>query len=275
MPDFTQQQRQNLADKDQAMPDGSYPIRNTADLKRAIQAYGRASDKPATKRWIIKRARELDAMDMLPESWKQPVAVHGDGYSDELYHYDVKGMKWGIRKDKSAGRKLTRQVAAAKRNVRDVASDSDIDERAYRAAKKNYAAEASRFAINRKKKRERVHEAEDELNRATARAEVGRANLKRATDIYRDAEKRLANHLNEMVEKYGSNNVKQITSNSRKVYNIGQNWTIDMIKTGITIADLPIIGTAYTGDFISRIENERREQILNDRAMERADSRYV
>ena len=51
------------------MDDGSYPIHDKADLKRAIQAYGRAKDKAATKRHIIKRARALGATDMLPEGW--------------------------------------------------------------------------------------------------------------------------------------------------------------------------------------------------------------
>ena len=58
MSDFNQMQRQRLAAKNQAMPDGSFPIRNVADLKRAIQAYGRAKNKAAAKAWIIKRAKQ-------------------------------------------------------------------------------------------------------------------------------------------------------------------------------------------------------------------------
>lgn len=51
------------------MPDGSYPIRDREELEKAIQAFGRAKDPDATKRWIIKRARQLKAMDALPDSW--------------------------------------------------------------------------------------------------------------------------------------------------------------------------------------------------------------
>jgi hypothetical protein len=48
-----------------------YPIGNRDDLKNAIQAYGRAKDeeKPKVKRWIVRRARAIDAVDMLPEEW--------------------------------------------------------------------------------------------------------------------------------------------------------------------------------------------------------------
>lgn len=68
--EFTPEYRQELAEQGLAMPDGSYPIRNIDDLHNAIQAYGRTGDnKEETKNWIIKRAKELNAVAELPESW--------------------------------------------------------------------------------------------------------------------------------------------------------------------------------------------------------------
>ncbi len=43
------------------MKDGSYPIRNKADLKNAVQAYGRADNKAAVKKWIKRRAKATGA----------------------------------------------------------------------------------------------------------------------------------------------------------------------------------------------------------------------
>lgn len=57
-------------DKDEAMLDGSFPIRNTQDLKDAIRSVGRAKDPAAARRWIKKMARELGETDLLPEDWK-------------------------------------------------------------------------------------------------------------------------------------------------------------------------------------------------------------
>lgn len=67
--DVSAEARQKAADAHEAMPDGSFPVRNRADLARAILAIGRAKDPVAVKRFLIKRARQLDAVDLLPSSW--------------------------------------------------------------------------------------------------------------------------------------------------------------------------------------------------------------
>lgn len=63
-------ERADLADKGKAMPDGSYPIANESDLHNAIQAFGRAKNKPAVKAHIKRRAKELGKEGALPDSWK-------------------------------------------------------------------------------------------------------------------------------------------------------------------------------------------------------------
>lgn len=69
MADLSAGARQAAADRGEALPDGSFPIRNKADLARAIMAIGRANNPAAVKRFIIRRARDLNAVDMLPKSW--------------------------------------------------------------------------------------------------------------------------------------------------------------------------------------------------------------
>jgi hypothetical protein len=61
--------RDKLAKEGKALPEGGFPIANTEDLKKAVRALGRATNPAAAKRHIIKRARELDAVGVLPESW--------------------------------------------------------------------------------------------------------------------------------------------------------------------------------------------------------------
>lgn len=68
--DFSEKERKKLAKKKEALPDGSFPIRNASDLKNAIQAIGRAKDPTKAKAWIKKRAKALGKEDLLPDTWK-------------------------------------------------------------------------------------------------------------------------------------------------------------------------------------------------------------
>lgn len=69
--DYSTDARRRMAESGEAMPDGSFPIANRADLSNAIQSVGRASNYEAARRHIISRARALGAEDMLPEDWKK------------------------------------------------------------------------------------------------------------------------------------------------------------------------------------------------------------
>jgi len=67
--DFSAQERRRMAATGAAMPDGSFPIRNRADLQNAIQSVGRASNYDQAKKHIISRARTLGLTSMLPQDW--------------------------------------------------------------------------------------------------------------------------------------------------------------------------------------------------------------
>jgi hypothetical protein len=69
---ISRDEREKLAKKGQALPDGSYPIRDVEDLKNAIQAYGRSkkSDRPEVRKHIMKRAHQLNYRHLIPDNWK-------------------------------------------------------------------------------------------------------------------------------------------------------------------------------------------------------------
>lgn len=69
--DFSAKERKSLSKKGEALPDGSFPIRNSQDLKDAIKSYGRAKDPERAKRWIKRRAKELKLEKLLPDDWKK------------------------------------------------------------------------------------------------------------------------------------------------------------------------------------------------------------
>jgi hypothetical protein len=68
--DYSDRERQMLARRDMALPDGSFPIVTVADLRNAIQSVGRASNYARARNHIIRRAESLNRMDLLPDQWK-------------------------------------------------------------------------------------------------------------------------------------------------------------------------------------------------------------
>jgi hypothetical protein len=67
--DYSPEQRDRMAKNGEALPDGSFPIADCADLKNAIQAIGRASDPSKAKAHIKKRKAALKCDVDLPDDW--------------------------------------------------------------------------------------------------------------------------------------------------------------------------------------------------------------
>jgi len=83
---LTHDARMSAAKAGNALPDGSFPIRNVRELEKAIQAYGRAKDKPAARHFIMKRARELKREDLIPEQWRKNPESYGVDTTTNTYN---------------------------------------------------------------------------------------------------------------------------------------------------------------------------------------------
>lgn len=80
--DFTEAQRDRLASQGKARRDGSFPIRNRSDLQNAIRAVGRVrpnteAERSRVRRHIIRRARAIGAMEMVPDTWGSDGTLKG------------------------------------------------------------------------------------------------------------------------------------------------------------------------------------------------------
>lgn len=122
---FTAAQRERLAESGEAMRDGSFPIRNRSDLMNAIQAFGRADDKPAVARHIQRRARALGLSDMLPDAGRLAdllkVAAPSGGPSEE------EGVAMPQEK-KAADTDLTAQLDALKADLAKAQALADLND---------------------------------------------------------------------------------------------------------------------------------------------------
>jgi hypothetical protein len=97
--DFSADDRKKLADEGKAMPDGSFPIENGADLENAIHAVGRAKNPGAAKAHIKRRAKALGLEDKLPDTWKAVDALLQKHYGggEEFDIGDALSLVFGLK----------------------------------------------------------------------------------------------------------------------------------------------------------------------------------
>ena len=75
---FSEKERMELAKKGYAMPDGGFPIVTKKDCENAVKAFGRGNQPRAEKAHILKRAKALGCMDVIPDKWKSTNEGLGD-----------------------------------------------------------------------------------------------------------------------------------------------------------------------------------------------------
>jgi hypothetical protein len=74
-------ERRDLARQGRTLPGTtSYPIKTRDDLANAIKAYGRAkpADQPKLKAFLLRMARKLNALDLIPDDWKSKTSGSKD-----------------------------------------------------------------------------------------------------------------------------------------------------------------------------------------------------
>ena len=106
---FDPTEREALAKKGQALPDGSYPIRNVSDLKNAIRAYGRSNpeDRAKVRTHIRKRAKALGKENLIPENWYAASNMDGEVFQNEVEEVSPLGKAEAVESEEGGEAPVT------------------------------------------------------------------------------------------------------------------------------------------------------------------------
>lgn len=200
---------------------------------------------------------------------------------DELMHFGVKGMHWGIRRyqpypkgatrfGKEIGeakraklnakreRKLTRfmkrKVAADERNMKIKAKAERGARTNYNDSHKQYEKAMGKISFSKKKKAENINRAYDNLHKSEKILEERRRETLRAEDLYKRDANYYVKHVKSLQSKYGNNKIKdpqtKILKEKGRILFEKDPYVRTVLKTGPTMANIPFFGTKYTAKYV-------------------------
>jgi len=163
---FTAQERERLADEGKALPDGSFPIVTTADLRNAISAFGRAANKAQVARHIKRRARALGATDLLPEEGRLAGLLKNEASEDDNQNAGSAGEVGNKEINMPDTNKKVEELQAQLARANSVASLNDAEKAHFETLK---GADADTFLAKSVDERKTEVTA---INKAQAKADI-------------------------------------------------------------------------------------------------------
>lgn len=210
-------------------------------------------------------------------------------YSDELCHWGVKGMKWGIRRYQNSDGTLTTagRLRYAKKELK---KDAKTERRYMRAEEKQirkfygpnaeaayerydtagakYAKAASKVStvFGRKKKAAKLEEASKELSEAAANLSKQSADYNRIRKLYDADAASYRKKAEAIAQKYDVSVSDLVSEKTKKT---GKNYVDTFVKTGATLADFPIIGTSYYNKKVASKDAATRRDLVEKESRDR------
>ncbi len=200
---------------------------------------------------------------------------------NELYHFGILGQKWGIRRyqnedgtlteegmrryAKSRAKTMQRHLSADYKNLKITSRASKKTDEDYRNAVGKYKKELAKPHIFPSARAKAVDEASKNLSNASEAKAFQDSEWERAKRIYNSDRDKYEEHVSMMIDVLGSEKAPKIKYG---IYDKNELEEFEYIKTGPTIANIPLIGNLYVSKYITKKNIEDREKAIAKKASE-------
>lgn len=220
-----------------------------------------------------------------------------EGYLlNELYHYGVIGMKWGVRRTPAElGHAPKSERKAFKKQVRADEKQWRANRRAVATAQRDYKRTAKAYQKtvedvekqtkkltktrskltmpwNREKRQEEIDRLKKDLDSFLERSEMDAGRMARTKSRMEAEIQKTVDLVGSLNEKYGEQNVRQMSS---KTIAKGKAYAKVGLKTGLNATALPFVGRYLSDKQIANWEREWQQKLTSERIEDLDRKRYA